>query len=70
MTTDEHIKLTATGDKFWLAFSNLVHKHVKMMPDHLEDLTLTYLQDKCSVYGIAPEEYLKPQPSNNTGNDK
>lgn len=51
LTEDEHLKLITIGDSFWEKFSKLASQHISMMPAELEDITITYLQDKTSIYG-------------------
>lgn len=58
MTEDEHIKLVEVGDSFWTALSKLAAEHIQMMPPQLRDVTVAYLQDKCSIYSTDYDSLL------------
>jgi hypothetical protein len=59
MTEDESIKLCDIGNSFWDQLGKLAAKHIAQMPEELEGITTTYLQDKCSIYGT---RYSKELP--------
>jgi len=58
MTSEEHIKLVAVGDRFWSSLGQLAAEHINMMPKDLERITVDYLQDKCSIYSTTYAKHL------------
>lgn len=52
LSNAEHEKLVEVTDAFSDVLGMIVATSVALMPPELEDLTLAFLQDKCSVYGV------------------
>lgn len=61
MKESELERLVEVGDRFWIAFGDLAAHHIAQMPKHLEAQTITYLQDKCSIYNTAYRTQLEKE---------
>ncbi len=59
MTTDQHIRLVAVGDKFYEKLGNLAAECIAEFPCGIQDEVIRYLQDKCSIYGTTYIDKLK-----------
>lgn len=59
MTTDQHIKLVAVGDKFYEKLGDLAAGCIAEFPCSIQDEVIRYLQDKCSIYSTTYTEKLK-----------
>jgi hypothetical protein len=58
VTEEEHIKLVEIGNSFWKKLGILAAEHIAQLPEHMEEETTMYLQDKCSIYSTRYSEHL------------
>ena len=59
LTEEEHIKLVEIGDQFWNQFSKIAAEAISQFPEEIECAVISYLQDKCSIYGSCCDEFIK-----------